>query len=172
MHNQDETDKLLALQKRLMDESDMIGWLCTVHRNAVRYSNNPEATKKIQGQLNHASNLIALAYIWALLDEQDFNEHNHWIRPRDRLELKAWKHVRHTGAHAPGGRANRYFDEFNEFMTSDYSGISGLRQNCEFTDRSITLADTMNYRFFQFVQNLVKIAIGHCANNNEPTDDA
>jgi len=112
-----------------MDESEMIGWLCTVHRNSVRYNNNPEATKKIQGQLNHASNLIVLAYIWALLDEQDFNEHNHWIRPRDRLELKAWKHVRHTGAHAPGGRANRYFDEFNDFMTSDYPGTSGLRQN-------------------------------------------
>lgn len=60
--------------------------------------------------------------------------------------------MRHTGAHAPGSRANRYFDEFNEFTTSDYSGISGLRRNCEFTDSSITLADTMNYRFFQFVR--------------------
>ena len=48
MHNEEETNKLLSLQKRLMDESDMIGWLCTVHRNAVRYSNSLNATKKIQ----------------------------------------------------------------------------------------------------------------------------
>ena len=84
MHNLEETNNLLLLQKRLMDESDMIGWLCTVHRNAVKYSNNPEATKIIQGQLNNASSLISLAYIWAILDEQDFNEHNQWIRSKDR----------------------------------------------------------------------------------------
>ncbi|MFC2099029.1 hypothetical protein ACFLSP_04710 [Bacteroidota bacterium] len=170
MHNQEETNKLLALQKRLMDESDMIGWLCTIHRNAVKYSDNPDATKRIQEQLNQASNLISLAYIWALLDEQGFDENNHWISPKNRLELKAWKHVRHTGAHAPGGRANRYFDEFNEFMESPNSGISGLKKNCEYTDDSLSLSDTMNYRFFQFVQNLVKFAIGHCANNTDPND--
>ncbi|MDH5740134.1 MAG: hypothetical protein OEY77_07405 [Nitrospira sp.] len=148
----------------------MIGWLCTVHRHRVQYPNNPEASKEIQAQLNKASNLICLAYVWAILDEQGFNEHNHWIRPRDRLELKAWKHIRHTGAHAPGGRAMRYRDEFNEFMASDGQGLSGLKQNCTFTENSLDLRDGMNYRFFQFVQELVRTAIGHCANNNEPVD--
>lgn len=171
MHNEAETNRLLALQKRLMDESNMIGWLCTVHSNRVQYHNNPDASRQIQAQLNKASNLICLAYVWAILDEQGFNEHNHWIRPRDRIELKAWKHVRHTGAHAPGGRANRYRDEFNTFMASDCQGLSGLKQNCNFTDHSLELRDGMNYRFFQFVQYLVQIAIGHCANNNEPVDD-
>ncbi len=168
MHNHDETKQLLALQKRLMDESNMLGWLCTVHRNRVHYQNNPEASKEIQGQLNQATNLISLAYIWALLDEHGFNEHNKWISANNRLELKAWKHVRHTGAHAPGGRANGYYHEFDKFMASPGSGVSGLRQNCEFTGSSITLKDGMNYRFFQFVQDLVQTAIGYCANNNEP----
>lgn len=171
MYNHEETQQLLALQKRLMDESDMIGWLCTVHRNSVNYNNNPSAAKKVQGQLNHASNLISLAYIWALLDEQGFNENNHWIKSSDRLELKAWKHVRHTGAHAPGKRANGYVDEFNEFMEGSNQGKSGLKQNCKYTDSSILLSDGMNYRFFQFVQHLVQLAIGHCANNSEPTND-
>ncbi len=153
-----------------MDEHHMIGWLCTVHRNKVEYKNNPDASKEVQGQLNKASNLISLAYIWALLDEHGFNENNKWIRPNDRLELKAWKHIRHTGAHAPGGRAHRYFAEFNQFMEGDYAGLSLLKKNCEYTETSIDLKDGMNYRFFEFVKNLVNIAIGHCANDNEPTD--
>lgn len=168
MHNQLETEQLLALQKRFMDEHDMIGWLCTVHRNAVHYSNNPEASRKIQEQLNHANNLICLAYIWAILDEHGFNENNKWIKSNERLELKAWKHIRHTGAHAPGGRATRYFNEFDQFMNSSEAGVSGLKQNCSFTPKSINLQDGMNYRFFDFVQNLVKTAIGYCANSNVP----
>jgi hypothetical protein len=168
MQNETETKQLLKLNERLMNESDMIGWLCTVHSNKVHYPNNPEASKKIQSQLNQASNLICLAYIWALLDEHGFNESNAWIRTNDRLELKAWKHIRHTGAHAPGGRANRYANEFDQFMSSPEAGISGLKQNCTFTTNSITLVDGMNYRFFQFVQNLMQTAIGHCANNNVP----
>ena len=66
-YNIDETKTLLALSERLSDERDMIGWLCTLHRNAVIYPNNPDARNKVQGQLNKASNLIALTYIWALL---------------------------------------------------------------------------------------------------------
>lgn len=170
MRNPEETQELLGLQRRLMDEHNMIGWLCSVHRNKVEYKNNPETTKEVQKQLNQANNLISLAYIWALMDEQGFNENNKWIRPKDRLELKAWKHIRHTGAHAPGGRANRYVAEFNQFMESDYAGLSGLKQNCEYTENSISLSDGMSYRFFEFAKHLVQLAIGHCANNNEPTD--
>lgn len=169
MHNESETKQLLELNERLMNESDMIGWLCTVHSNKVQYPNNPEASKKIQSQLDQASNLICLAYIWALLDEHGFNENNKWIRPNERLELKAWKHIRHTGAHAPGSRANRYSSEFDQFMTSPEAGVSGLKQNCLFTANSIQLKDGMNYRFFIFVNSLMQTAIGHCANNNEPT---
>jgi len=168
MHNEQETQKLLALQQRLMNERDMIGWLCTGYRNVVQYNNNPEVSRRIQEQLNKAANLIALVYIWALLEENDFNENNRWIKKSQRLELKAWKHVRHTGAHAPGGRADGYKDEFDEFMTSSDQGLSGLKQNCQYTSDSISLSDGMNYRFFQFVENLVSTAIGHCANNNEP----
>ncbi|PSN10255.1 hypothetical protein C7293_28820 [filamentous cyanobacterium CCT1] len=171
MYNEEETMRLLALKKRLMEESNTIGWLCTVHRNRVHYENNPEASKKIQEQLNQATNLISLAYIWALLDEQGFNEHNKWIKKSQRLELKAWKHIRHTGAHAPSGRARNYYKEFNEFMESPDQGISGLKQNCKYTGDSIDLVDGMNYRFFNFVQNLIQTAIGHCANNNKPSDD-
>jgi hypothetical protein len=170
MKNPEETQVLLGLNERLMNESNMIGWLCTVHQNKVEYQNNPQAAIEVQEQLNKASSLISLAYIWALLDEQGFNENNKWIRPNDRLELKAWKHIRHTGAHAPSGRANRYANEFNEFMISDYKGISGLKQNCEYTHNSIFLKQGMNYNFFQFIQHLIKIAIGHCANDNLPFD--
>ena len=170
MKNQEETKKLLEIQRRLMDESAMIGWLCTVHRNRVQYANNPVAEKEIQDHLNRASNLISLTYIWALLDEHEFNEHNKWIRPNDKLELKAWKHIRHTGAHAPGGRATRYFDEFNEFMESANQGISGLKKNCDYTINSISLIDGMNFRFFEFVKNLIITAIGYCANDNLPVD--
>lgn len=168
MFNEAETNQLLELNGRLLTESEMIGWLCTAHSNRVHYQNNREATNRVQQQLDKASNLICLAYIWALLDEHEFNENNKWIRRKDRLELKAWKHVRHTGAHAPGGRADRYFDEFNSFMSSDETGLSGLKQNCKFTETSIDLTDGMSYRFFQFVQELIKIAIGHCANGNDP----
>lgn len=45
MHNETETNQLLKLHERLMNESDMIGWLCTVHSNKVHYPNNPDASK-------------------------------------------------------------------------------------------------------------------------------
>ena len=168
MINEQETNELLCLQKRTLEEREMIGWLCTIHRHAVIYENNPGATKKIQEQLNHASNLISLTYIWALLDEQGFNENNKWILSADRLELKAWKHVRHTGAHAPGGRAKIYFKEFDQFMDSPEPGSSGLQKNCTFTPTSIELGDGMNYEFFQFVQVVIQKALAYCANNNQP----
>ena len=167
-YNIDETKKLLALSGRLSDERDMIGWLCTLHRNAVNYPNKPEVRKKVQSQLNKASNLIALTYIWALLEEGGFKVSNKWIRPSDRLELKAWKHVRHTGAHAPGSRAKTYRAEFDEFMEGAYPGRSGLKQNCQFTKNSITPSDSD--AFLSFAIDLVSVAIGHCANNNEPFD--
>lgn len=168
-YNIDETKKLLALRGRLSDEHDMIGWLCTIHRHAVSYPNNPEARNKVQGQLNKASNLIALTYIWALLEEGGFTERNEWIRPSDRLELKAWKHVRHTGAHAPGSRAKVYRAEFDKFMKGDYRGKSGLKQNCEYDQNSITPGD-ISSNFLLFSIDVVTIAIGHCANDNAPVD--
>ena len=152
---------------RLGDEQNMIGWLCTVHRNKVTFKDNPDAVKEIQEQLNHAANLISLAYIWAILDESGFNEHNKWISADNRLELKAWKHIRHTGAHAPSGRAKVYYDEFNEFMTSGTS-TSGLKQNCAWDANSISLTDGMNFRFFMWTRDLVQQAVGFCANDNEP----
>ncbi|MDH3669560.1 MAG: hypothetical protein OES46_00140 [Gammaproteobacteria bacterium] len=164
-----EAQNLLALQNRLMvEERDMIGWLCTVHRNKVDYPNaKPEDVKRIQEQLNKASNLISLTYIWALLDEGGFDEHCKWVSAEERLELKAWKHVRHTGAHAPGSRAKRYSKEFEDFMTNR-NGPSGLKQNCQWTKSSIDLKDGMNMQFFLWVQEMVKKALGHCANGNVP----
>jgi hypothetical protein len=170
MRNQEETQKLIELSQRLLEEHHMIGWLCTVHRNQVEYKGNPEATKMVQDQLDKANTLISLAYIWAILEENGFTEYNKWIKPKDRLELMAWKHIRHTGAHAPHGRAKRYFKEFEEFMEGSDPGRSGLKQNCHYTADSIDLADGMNYRFFEFAKELVKVAIGHCSNDNEPKD--
>ncbi|MEQ9063453.1 MAG: hypothetical protein RIE58_04705 [Vicingaceae bacterium] len=168
MKNPIETQKFMALQERLMEERDMIGWLCTVHRNKVNYQNNPEATKKIQEQLNRASNLISTGYIFAILEEEGFNENNKWISTEDKLELKAWKHIRHTGAHAPGSRAHRYYDEFDEFMGLGKAGKSYLGKNCTFDADSINLTDGMNYRFFEFAVGLIQSAIGFCANDNPP----
>ena len=166
-----ETDaqNFLALQSRLMEERDMIGWLCTVHRRAVQYPNVDLATvQRIQNQLNQASNLISITYIWALLDEGGFKETTRWVSADERLELKAWKHVRHTGAHAPGGRANGYRNEFDQYMTGTSAALSGLRQNCTWDADSIELTDGMNHSFFMFSQNMVQKALGCSANNNVP----
>lgn len=167
MKNETETKMYLALQNRLMDELDMIGWLCTVHNNKVAYPKNPAAEKKVQNQLNRATNLISLAYIWALLEESGFKENNKWISSQDRLELKAWKHIRHTGAHAPTGRAKVYDKEFDEFMTSG-TGMSGLKQNCKWTTDTIDLQDAMNLKFFEWVRGLVQNAIANCSNDKVP----
>lgn len=159
----------LALQSRLMEERDMIGWLCTVHRHAVRYPNaKPGTVQKIQAQLNKASNLISITYIWALLDEGGFKDTTQWVTADERLELKAWKHVRHTGAHAPRGRASKYRNEFDQYMTGNSAALSGLRQNCTWDANSIELRDGMNHNFFTFAQNMVQKALGCSANNNVP----
>jgi hypothetical protein len=94
-----DAQNYLELQTRLMDESDMIGWLCTIHNHAVQYPKVPPATvQEIQNQLSTASNLISIIYIWALLEEGGFNENSKWVSADEQLELKAWKHVRHTSA--------------------------------------------------------------------------
>lgn len=165
MHNPKETAGLLDLQERLGSERDMIGWLCTVHRNQVHYKDNPSASSEIQEQLNRASNLISLAYMFALLEEHGFDERSPWLTADEQLELKAWKHIRHTGAHAPGGRAHRYAQEFENYMTSSGAGLSGLKQNCTYTATSINLKDGMNYRFFEFVVALIQKALGRCASD-------
>jgi len=123
--------------------------------------------QEIQEQLNCAVNLISLAYIWAILDESGFNEKNKWITSYNRLELKAWKHVRHTGAHAPTGRAKGYKAEFDEFMTNG-TGSSGLKENCKWDANYIELNDGMNFRFLTRIRDLVQKAVGFCSNNNMP----
>ena len=133
----------------------------------MTFKDNPQAVKEIQHQLNRAANLISLAYIWAILDESGFNEHSEWITSHNRLELKAWKHVRHTGAHAPTGRADGYYDEFDEFMT-DGTSSSGLKENCKWDADSIELTDGMNFRFFMWIRGLVQQAVGFCANDKKP----
>jgi hypothetical protein len=166
---EDDAQNYLALHSRLMHERDMIGWLCTVHRNTVKYQKvDPAITQKIQNQLNNASNLIAITYIWALLDEGGFKENTQWVSADERLELKAWKHVRHTGAHAPGSRANGYYNDFDQYMSGTSAAISELRQNCTWDANSIQLTDGMNHSFFQFAQKMVQKALGHNANNNVP----
>jgi len=170
MENEKELGELWKLNERISDECEMIGWLCTVHSNKVYYQNNPTTTKKVQDQLDKASTLISLVYIWALMEEHGFTETNKWLNSYDKLELKAWKHIRHTGAHAPGSRAKIYYKEFNEFMSSDYQGESLLKKNCKYDANSIQLANSMNYYFFQFIQRLIMKAIGHCANCNLPKD--
>ena len=169
MENEEETNELVELMNRLSDERGMIGWLCTVHKNKVQLPNqpDPEVAKGIQEQLSRASNLISLAYIWALLDESGFNERSKWISTQDRLELKAWKHIRHTGAHAPSGRAKVYYDEFDEFMSAA-TGTSGLKENCRWTTDRIDLTDGMNYRFFEWVRGLIQNAVAYCAGDNAP----
>ncbi len=90
---------------------------------------------------------------WALLEEAKFTEESKWISSADREELKAWKHVRNTGAHALGGRAGGRKAAFDAFMNSPEPGVSGLKQNCSFTEESIELADGINWKFFEFIRH-------------------
>ena len=164
-----DAQNYLALQSRFMEEGYMILWLCKIHRNSVQYPNaDPATVQKIQTQLNKTSNLISIIYIWALLDEGGFKETTQWVSADERLELKAWKHVRHTGAHAPGGRANTCRDEFDQYMRGTSAALSGLRVNCKWDSNSIELKDGMNSSFFLFAQDMVRKAFERSANNNLP----
>ena len=169
--NKRETNALnyFNLSARLLEESDMIGWLCTNHRNKVHYPNvKPAIIKKIQQQLDKASDLIAITYIWALLEEGGFKESTKWISEDERLEMTAWKHVRHTGAHAPGSRAHGYSKDFDQYMISNSAALSALRENCEPTPDTINLQSGMSHNFFTFAKGMVTKALGFSANNNTP----
>ena len=168
MPNCETTQELLDLKTRLGKVRDMTGWLCTTHRYAVNYPKNPDATKQIQEQLDVASEFIHVIYINSILDEAGFKPSNKWITTDARAEFKAWVHIRHTGAHTPDGRANGYYADFDNFMNSANAGMSGLKQNCNWTADSISLSYGMSYRFFEYANNLVDMAIGYCANNNNP----
>ena len=160
--------ELLALDQRLMEIRDMVGWLCTNHRFAVNYRGNQEATKRVQAQLEAASEFIHVIYIYSILDEAGFRPSNKWISTDDKNEFKAWVHIRHTGAHTPAGRANVYYRDFDSFMTSDQSSKSRLKPNCTWNADTISLPYASSYDFFQFARQLVQDAIGYCANNNQP----
>ena len=168
MANCDTVQELLALQKGLMDVRDMVGWLCTGHRYSVNYANNPSATQRIQQQLDVAAEFIHVIYIYSILDEAGFKPSNKWISSYDKMEFKAWIHIRHTGAHTPGGRAQMYYQDFDDFMTSNQNSKSGLKPNCAWTATAITLPYAMSFHFFEFVSELLRNAIGHCANGNQP----
>jgi hypothetical protein len=166
-----EVQNYLALKARLeVDERNMITWLCTGLRNVVTYPGVDRNTKqKIQDQLDKANDFIVVIYVWALLDEHDFNENSRWVSDEKKLELKAWKHIRHTGAHAPGGRAKGYRKAFNQYMRPGVTGsLSGLRENCSFTSDSIDLAHGMSFGFFNFAKDAVNGAIGLSANHKVP----
>lgn len=168
MANCETTDKLIDLQNTLMKISDMVGWLCTSHRYVVNYKNNPEATARIQAQLDSVTEFINVIYICSILDEAGFNPSNKWISSNDRKEFKAWVHIRHTGAHAPGGRAKVYYKDFDSFMSSTQNSLSGLKKSCIWDATSIKLPYAMSYRFFQYIEYLIRSAIGYCANRKLP----
>ena len=168
MANCETTQELLDLQQQLMHVKDMMGWLCTGHRYRVTYQNNPAATKRVQDQLDIAAEFIHVIYACSILDEAGFKPGNKWLSTESKAEFKAWVHIRHTGAHTPGGRANGYYSDFDSFMNSTQTSMSSLKQNCTWTSTSIELPYAMSFRFFEFAENLVKEAFGYCANNNTP----
>lgn len=146
----------------------MVGWLCTSHRYVVNYSNRPDDTRRVQAQLDAAAEFIHVIYIYSILDEAGFKPSNKWISSDDKKEFKAWIHIRHTGAHAPGGRANVYYNDFDNFMSLDQDSPSYLKQNCIWNANSICLPYAISYRFFDFALQLISKAIGYCANGNQP----
>jgi len=158
----------LALKHRLeVVEGEMIKWLCTGLRAVVKYPGvvDPAKISAIQAQLNKASDYLAIIYIWALLDEHGFGEGSRWVTSDRQLELAAWKHVRHTGAHAPGQRARHRRQEFEDYMTGQSQALSGLRQNCTWSANSIALNSGMSYDFFRFAVNAVNEALSNSANH-------
>ena len=170
MYNKEETMRLLGLKERLLSERDTVGWLATLYKGKVQYPNNSEASKNIQSQVNSVSNLMLLTYVWAILEEQGFSEHNVWLTDHETLELKAWKHIRHSAAHAPSGRARRYYQEFEQYMDSPLPTTSGLKQNCSYDADAIDCKDGMGYRFYEYSAYLIDQVIGLCANNPRPSN--
>ena len=164
-----DASKYLDLCARLDEERYMILWLCNVHRNSVSYPNSDADTlQKIQQQLPKASNLISIAYTWTLLEGGGFDPEEKWVPEDQRLEVRAWQHVRDTCAGPPGVRAAACYDAFDQYMTGSSEAISGLRQNCQWDASSIELAEGMNLNFFIFAQNVVRQAYECAAGNRAP----
>lgn len=94
--------------------------LCTSISNKVAIP-DPDKRAEVQHDLNHATGCLSVVFVFALLEHYDFNISNKWLKDDEKLTLKAWKHVRHSASHGLNGvRADRYADEFNEIMSSQY----------------------------------------------------
>lgn len=158
----------MELSTNLSSRSTMIGYLCTSHWNNVHFSNlrlDPASRARLQSELDDAAVFIHVIYIYSLLDEAGFRPDNEWLLESENAEFKAWVHIRHTGAHMPNGRAQRYYREFDDFMLSGSVGISRLAVNCQWDTNSIKLERSMSLNFYEFASGLVLKAMARCENN-------
>jgi len=129
---------LLVLGQELATQNqDALGWLCSTTRNVVPYS-DPEASKRVQRNLDHAVGMLCVAHIMAVF-EAGFPG-NYWpalLSSHDVQRLKAYRHVRNCAANGfTGTRPPADYADFDSVMTSSCP----LRGVISYTDNSLVLS--------------------------------
>lgn len=154
MANCDTRQELHELVVSLNELSDPIGWLCTAYARPNAYYTSSEHTNDVHARTKRFAEFANLTYIYAVLDSAGFFPTNIWLPKKYQEEYMAWVHVRHTGAHKPFGRAGRYRQEFDNFMTATGSSQSGLKENCSLDNGMISLPYGMAHKFFIFAKTM------------------
>jgi len=86
----------------------------------------PEADRqRAREDLDHAVGGALVVLLFAIFEGDDHwprdAHHDRYFQSRDKQRFLAFRHIRHSVAHAPdGGRATRHANEFDSVMTSAY----------------------------------------------------
>jgi len=164
MENSEQILKLVQMmQDQINLNQDAFGWMATGLKKKVEYKGNTDATKKVQDNLDNLVQYSLLLYLFAMWESYISNElEQQVLTPEEINELKAYKHIRHTGGHGyKGKRADNNRAAFEDKMNSSkpFAGVDLDEENDTLDLKDSRIGeDCKNYMEHLTKQILVRLA--------------
>ena len=173
--NHDLTLAVMRINRALNNMTQLgLAHFITGLRNSVNHQ-IPAVRSVIQSNVTELGEGLGLLYVFSIWDHftdplprPDVDDLSiSWMTSDERLRFQAYRHVRHSMAHAfAGTRARDLRPEFEQIMQSS-NPLSGVKWDS--TNDTIDLSHggaAMQCHFF--MENLTKLLLGRLANNKLP----
>lgn len=119
-----------------------------------------EEQERIRPLLDHAVGGALIVLLFAIFEADGHwpwsLQHDRYFKARDRMRLLAFRHIRHSIAHAPnGGRARTHRTEFEAVMNGD----GKIRGVTHWNDDEIHLQSTAGYECLSLMNQVIDDAL-------------